>query len=129
MSKIINTYLAGGVEFMHPITILLVLNLAIVGYVIYSRVWLKAINPNWIEAIKHVGGFAAAVGTFGTLAGLFLAFNALEQSAEVIPFQVIMGGLKVALINVLYGLIVFFISMIAYIVLKLKQAAGATHIG
>lgn len=129
MSRIINTYLAGGVEYMHPITIFLVINLAITGYVTYSKMSGRAINPNWIEAIKHMGGFAAAVGTFGTLVGLFLAFNALEHSAEVIPFQVIMGGLKVALINVLYGLIVFFISMIAYIILKLKEAARATHTG
>jgi hypothetical protein len=129
MSKIVNTYLAGGVEFMHPITLLLILNMAIAGYVIYSRTSGKTINPNWIEVIKQVGGFALAVGTFGTLAGLFLAFNALEQSEQLIPFQVIMGGLKVSLITVLYGLIVFFISMIAYIILKLKQRAGATHIG
>lgn len=129
MSRIINTYLAGGVQYMHPITILLVINLAIAAYVTYRKISGRAINPNWIEAIKHMGGFAAAVGTFGTLVGLFLAFNALEQSAEVIPFQVIMGGLKVALINVLYGLIVFFISMIAYIILKLKEAARATHTG
>jgi hypothetical protein len=129
MSRIVNTYLAGGVEFMHPITLLLILNMAIAGYVIYSRISRKAINPNWLEVIKQVGGFALAVGTFGTLAGLFLAFNALEQSEQLIPFQVIMGGLKVSLITVLYGLIVFFISMIAYIILKLKQTAGATHIG
>jgi len=129
MSRIVNTYLAGGVEFMHPITLLLILNMAIAGYVIYSRISGKTINPNWIEAIKQIGGFALAVGTFGTLAGLFLAFNALEQSEQLIPFQVIMGGLKVSLITVLYGLIVFFISMIAYIILKLKQAVSATHIG
>lgn len=126
MSDIINTYLAGGVQFMHPITILLVINLAIVGYVIYSRTISRAINPIWIEGIKHVGGFAAAFGTFGTLVGLFMAFNAIERSEQVIPFQVIMGGLKVALINVLYGLIVFLISMICYVVLRLRQPGKAS---
>lgn len=128
MSQIINTYLAGGVEFMHPITILLVINLAIAGYLIYSKSSGKPVSANWIEAIKQVGGFAAATGTFGTLVGLFLAFNALEQSEQVIPFQVIMGGLKVSLITVLYGLIVFLISMIIYIIFKMKQPS-ATHIG
>ncbi len=121
MSKIIDTYIAGGVDYMHPITILFVANIAITGYIIYRRTTLKIVNSNWIEAIKHIGGFAVAIGTFGTLTGLFMAFNALEQSEQVIPFQVIMGGLKVALINVLYGLIVFLISMICYIVLKLRQ--------
>lgn len=124
MSQIINTYLAGGVLYMNAITVLLVLNVAIASYAIYRRVSRKTLNPNWVESIKHVGGFAAALGTFGTLVGLFFAFNALERSAETIPFPMIMGGLKVSLITVLYGLIVFFISMIIYIVLKLRQPAG-----
>jgi hypothetical protein len=124
MSEIINTYLAGGVVYMHSITVLLVLNVAIATYAIYRSVSRKTVDPNWVEAIKHVGGFAAALGTFGTLVGLFFAFNALEGSAEAIPFQIIMGGLKVSLITVLYGLIVFFISMIVYIVLKLRQPTG-----
>ncbi len=127
MSRCIDTYIAGGVEYMHPITILLLVNVGIIGYVVYNLMSQKAINPNWIEAVKHIGGFAAAFGTFGTLVGLFLAFNALEQSAQAIPFQVIMGGLKVALITVLYGLIVFFLSMVGYLVLKLKTAV-ARHV-
>lgn len=126
MSKIIDTYIAGGIVYMHPVTILFIVNIAIIGYIIYSRTSSRMINPKWMEAIKHVGGFAAAVGTFGTLMGLFMAFNALEHSEQVIPFQVIMGGLKVALINVLYGLIVFLISMVCYIVLKLKQSGRAS---
>ena len=125
MSKIINIYIAGGIEYMHPITILLLVNIAITGYIIYNRNLSKIISPKWLETIKHIGGFAAAIGTFGTLVGLFMAFNALEHSEQVIPFQVIMGGLKVALINVLYGLIVFLISMICYIVLKLRQSGNA----
>jgi hypothetical protein len=128
MSNIINTYVAGGVEYMHPITILLFANLVIIGYIIYRRKTETAFNPNWLEAVKHFGGFALALGTFGTLAGLFMAFDALENSEQVIPFQVIMGGLKVALINVLYGLIVFFISMISYITLKLRQANQAGRV-
>ena len=124
MSQIINTYLAGGVLYMNAITVLLVLNVAIASYAIYRRVSRKTLNPNWVESIKHVGGFAAALGTFVTLVGRFFAFNALERSAETIPFPMIMGGLKVSLITVLYGLIVFFISMIIYIVLKLRQPAG-----
>jgi uncharacterized membrane protein YjfL (UPF0719 family) len=121
MSEIINTYLAGGVVYMNFITVLLAVNVGIASYAIYRRVSRKALDPNWVESIKHIGGFAAALGTFGTLVGLFFAFNALERSAEAIPFQIIMGGLKVSLITVLYGLIVFFISMIVYIVLKLRQ--------
>jgi biopolymer transport protein ExbB/TolQ len=74
-----------------------------------------------LEALKHVGGFAVAAGAFGTLTGLFQAFGALEEAKDVIPFNVICGGMKVALITVLYGLIVYMISMLFYISLTLLK--------
>ena len=79
----------------------------------------KQFNPKWLEAIKQLGGLAAAFGTWGTLMGLLFAFDALEAMEVMIPLQVIMGGLKVALITVLYGLIIFCLSLLAYIILKL----------
>jgi len=105
---------------MHPITLLFLFNLGVITYVIVNHLKKKSIDKKWIETIKHVGGLALAVGTIGTLIGLFFAFDALEASKELIPFQVIMGGLKVALINILYGLFIFFISMIVYVSMKLK---------
>jgi hypothetical protein len=126
MSNLVNTYLAGGVEYMHPLTLLFLFNLGVVGYIIFCKIRKKDISGNWLEVIKHVGGLALAYGTFGTLFGLLLAFDALESSKDIIPFQVVMGGLKVALINVLYGLIIFCISMLAYIVVKLRMSV--THV-
>jgi len=123
MSNLIDTYIAGGVEFMHPITLLFLFNFGVIGYIIITHLKKKSVDAKWIETIKHVGGIAVAFGTFGTLAGLFLAFDALEAAKEIIPFQVIMGGLKVGLITILYGLIVFFISMIVYVAMKLKIRA------
>jgi hypothetical protein len=120
MSNLLDTYRAGGVEYMHPLTLLLLCNLAIIIYIVISRSKKKVIGSKWLEAIKHISGLAVAFGTFGTLFGLFMAFDVLESSEQVIPFQVIMGGLKVALINILYGLIIFFISMLTYIILKLR---------
>ena len=92
MSNLINIYIAGGPMFMHPITLLFLVNLGVSAYVIINHVKRRSIDNKWIETIKHVGGLALAVGTIGTLAGLFFAFDALEASAEVIPFQVIIGG-------------------------------------
>ena len=123
MSNLINTYLAGGPNYMHPLTLLFLFNLGVITYIIFNHLKKKSIDKKWIEIIKHVGGLAVAFGTFGTLAGLFIAFDVLEATKETIPFQVIMGGLKVALINILYGLIIFFISMIVYVAMKLKIRA------
>ena len=121
MSNLYNIYLAGGAEFMHPISLLFMSNIVGIGYIVFCRIRKKLIHPNWLEIVKHFGGVAVAYGTFGTLLGLLLAFDALEKSDQIIPFQVIMGGLKVSLINILYGLIVFFFSMVAYIALKLTE--------
>jgi flagellar motor component MotA len=112
-------YAWGGAIWMHPITLLLIINIAIFIYVLFSLSQKKQFNSNWLSAIKQIAGLAVAWGTFSTLAGLFQAFDALENSQDIIPFQVIMGGLKVALITALYGLLVFCISQLAYIILKL----------
>lgn len=125
MSTLINTYIAGGTNFMHPITLLFLFNLGVIAYVVLTYLKKKYINGKWLETIKHLGGLALAVGTIGTLTGLFLAFDALETIKEIVPFQVIMGGLKVALINILYGLIVFIISMFVYVVIKLKTPGNS----
>src|SRR5688572_3421247 len=80
MSNLIGTYIAGGVEYMHPITLLLLFNLGVITFIIVRRLKKTSIDGKWIEAVKHVGGLAIAVGTFGTVWGLFLAFDALEAS-------------------------------------------------
>lgn len=109
----------GGPPWMHPLTLCLIANFCLVIYVSFLLVQKKTIRPTLLEAIKQVGVLALAWGTFSTIAGLFQAFDALEGIKEMLPFQVIMGGMKVALITVLYGLIVFCLSVVAYIVLKM----------
>ena len=112
-------HVMGGTEYMTPISLTLIINLILIGLVIKKLVQNKELNTKMLESIKQVGGLALALGAFGTITGFFQAFDALEKMSEVLPFQVIMGGLKVALITVIYGLIVFCFSMFIYIALKL----------
>ncbi len=114
-------YVAGGLEYMHVMTFILLLNMALIIYVAFFNAQKKVIHDKWIETIKQLGGFALAWGAFSTLIGLFQAFDSLEASKEVLPFQVIMGGLKVALITVLYGFCVFHFSIFAVIILRLTR--------
>src|SRR5688500_16628374 len=97
MSSLMDTYLAGGGEYMHHLTLRSLFNIGVIGYIIFCRINKKEFRAGWIEVIKHVSGLAVAYGTFGTLFGLFIAFGVLETSEQIIPFRVIMGGLKVAL--------------------------------
>jgi flagellar motor component MotA len=112
-------YIAGGAVFMHAVSIPFIANLVLIIITILQIVQKKNVNQKLIEIGKQLGGLALALGVFGTVIGLFQAFDALENSKDVIPFQVIMGGLKVAIITVLYGLIAYSISLVAYILLKL----------
>lgn len=109
---------------MHPITLLLLINIGIVVYVSIALIQKKEFNSKWLDALKQFSALAAVWGTLSTLIGLFSAFSALEESPEVLPFQVIMGGLKVAVITIMYGLIVFCISMLAYIILRLANKSA-----
>ena len=112
-------YSWGGAPFMHPLTLLFLINIGIFVYLLISIIQKKQFNPRWLEAIKQIGGLAAAWGTWSTIFGLFQAFDALENSKEIIGFQVIMGGMKVALISILYGFIIFCLSLLTYIIIKL----------
>ena len=114
-------HIEGGPPYMLPLLLLLILNIGIFIYILIAMIQKKQFNPKWLEALKQIGGLAAAYGTFGTLIGLFFAFDALEAMEVMIPLQVIMGGLKVALITVLYGLTIFCLSLLAYIILKLAS--------
>jgi biopolymer transport protein ExbB/TolQ len=79
----------------------------------------KEVPNKLIEAVKHIGVFAAVWGTLFTMYGLLNAFDAIEGASEEIPMPVIMGGLKVALLTIIYGLVICTISLFAYIILKL----------
>jgi hypothetical protein len=114
-------YQWGGAPFMHPLTLLFVADLAVLAYVVVKYVLNKHIPAGPLESIKQIGTLALAWGILSSLVGLFQAFEALEASQEIIPFQVIMGGMKVSLITVIYGLIVYCISLIGYITLTLMN--------
>ena len=115
----VNFHIEGGTLFMVPLTVLFTINIFIFFHVLSSIIRKKAIHTNWLESIKQIGGLAAAWGTWSTIIGLFQAFNALENAKDVIPFPVICGGLKVASLTVLYGLAIYCISLLSYIILKI----------
>jgi hypothetical protein len=121
LSSFSTLHIVGGMRYMLPLSLMALVNIAIFIFIVFSGIKKNPIHPNWLESIKQIGALAAAWGTWSTIAGLFQAFDALEASPEIIPFQVIMGGMKVAVITVLYGLLIFCVSMLAYIILKLTN--------
>ena len=96
-------YVEGGAGFMTIISVLLILMLI--------AAW-KA--PKWV---KEIGIGALVAGIFATLLGLVQIFDAIQMFGDI-SLSVICGGLKVAMIAVLYGLIVYFISLILRVIQK-----------
>jgi hypothetical protein len=57
----------GGDMFMYVIDLAAIINLALIGYLIFSHTTKQTMNEKALHALKHVGGFAVAWGAFSTL--------------------------------------------------------------
>lgn len=71
--------------------------------------------PRWV---KEIGLAAPVVALLSLLFGLYNAFDALYQTGGVISPGVVFGGLKVSTIPIIYGLLVYLLSLIIRIVRK-----------
>ncbi len=96
-------FVEGGTGCMIIITLLLI--------ALFLAAW-KA--PRWV---KEIGIGALVFSVFATLLGLLQICNVLQMVGDVSP-AVLAGGLKVAMIPVLYGLVVCFISLIIRVIQK-----------
>ena len=96
-------FVEGGLLFMLLVSLLLIALLV--------AAW-KA--PRWV---KEIGLAALVVGIFGTLLGLVNAFDAIQAAGDFAP-EVVAGGLKVCLICPMYGMIVYFISLVIRVIQK-----------
>lgn len=114
----LNWHIEGGIVYMVPLTILLLINFGVITFVFVSTLRKKQHTTFWMEAIRQVGLLALVFGVLSTIIGLYEAFGDLSRMTETLPFHVIMGGLKVALITAEYGLIIYLISLAAYLGLR-----------
>ena len=87
--RVFELYIEGGVEYMHAVSIPFIINLILVIFTIVQVVQKKTVNKNLMEAGRHLGGLALAVGVLGTTIGLYKGFGAIAASKEVIPFELL----------------------------------------
>lgn len=116
-------HVEGAIQFMAPLTILLVIDVLLFGYIVFKKQYNSALT----EVFKHIGILIFVYGVAGTLTGFLQMFDALEAMKETLPLSVISGGVKVAILNVLYGAAYFCLVQIGYIVIKLlglKQSSN-----
>ena len=113
-------HMQGGMEWMFPLSLMLLFLIGLLTCVSYSLATNKHIAIRWLETIKHTGMLAFAWGVLSTVFGLYAMFKSLQALKVAPPLEVMMGGLQALLIALLYSLIIYIISLIAYLLLKLK---------
>ena len=101
--SLVTKFVEGGLPGMIVITILLI--------ALLLAAW-KA--PRWV---KEIGIGAFVFGLFWMLRGLSQVLDVIQRFGDI-SFGVVCGGLKVTLIPLFYGLIVYFISLIIRIIHK-----------
>ena len=104
LTNLFTLFVSGGPIGMIVITLLFI--------ALFFAAW-KA--PAWV---KEIGLGALTVGVFWTLLGFLQAADFIQSYAEDIAPNVLAGGIKVGLIPVLYGLIVYFVSLILRMIHK-----------
>jgi MotA/TolQ/ExbB proton channel family len=120
-NNFLSHHLEGDIKFMAPLTTLLAVNLLLFAYILLK----KKYDSTLTDVYKHIGILILMYGVVGTLTGFLQMFDALEAMTETLPLSVISGGVKVALLNVFYGVAYFCICQVGYVTIKLLQAKKA----
>lgn len=74
-----------------------------------------------LDLVKSFGVFAMVTGIFGQLIGLFSAFQAINQVGTVSP-AMLAGGLKVSMISTIYGVIIFLIAFVLWLIPNFRKS-------
>jgi hypothetical protein len=118
----IHIFNAGGPFFMGLLTLILFIS---VVFAVISFLQKKNGNDlnskKYIQLTKDTGLLALVIGAFAQLLGLYEAFSAIEQMGTVSQSMLI-GGLKVSSITTLYGMLIFILSFLLTLGMKLIPA-------
>lgn len=104
IDEMFELFLEGGPGAMSLLTVELIC--------LFFAAW-KA--PSWV---REIGLLALVTGLFWQLLGLYHALGVIIQVGEMPSFTLLMKGLRVSFIPVMYGMIVYVVSLLIRIVQK-----------
>ena len=113
-------FLEGGALFMSLILICLLMSIFFTVKSILKIKTDKEVSKKILKHISDSGTLGLALGVMGAFLGLISAFDVLEASGAAEP-AIIAGGVKVALLSPLFGLLTFSVSKLAILVLRIIQ--------
>ena len=82
--------------------------------------WADPRSKAWVDAVLFWGGFAMISGVLGTLVGVIVAAQSIEQAAGQVTPTLIWGGIKVALLSSALGLVVLALASLLWFGLQLR---------
>lgn len=106
----------GGPLFMYTTLIILIV---IITLLIRSFVK-PTTREKTIKLVSSLSLFALVWGFLGQMIGLITAFDAIEAAGDISP-AMLAGGLKVAILSPLFGMVVFLIARIGIIILNILK--------
>lgn len=116
MKSLIGKFIDGGPVFTVVILICLLAVLTLF-FILLSK---KESNEKYMSLMKHIGWFAVAWGFMGRTMGLIHAFDAVAAHGELTP-ALLADGLKMALVDPLFGIFVFVIARLGIIIVVSMQ--------
>lgn len=116
MNAIVDKLNDGGPFFTYPMVLML---LVIIGLFIWGLLQ-KGYNQKVISLLISFGWFTLAWAFLGHTIGLITAFDSIGAHGELAP-KYLAGGLKIALLNLLMGAILFLVARLSIIVLIFVQ--------
>ena len=106
----------GGPLFMYTTLFLLITMLALL-----IRGFLKpTARQKTITIVSSISLFVLVWGFLGQMIGLIGAFDAIEAAGDVSP-SILAGGLKIAILSPLFGMVAFLIVRIGIIILNILK--------
>ena len=112
MNSLLGKFNDGGPIFTYTIFVILIVILAL----FIKGLMDKGDNKKTMDLIKSFAWFAVAWGFMGRTFGLIKAFDMVGAAGELTP-SLLAGGLKMALVDPLFGIFVFIIARIGIIIL------------
>lgn len=116
MSQIFHKLNEGGPFFTYP--------MLIIFFVILALLVKELVKPNntekTIALLSSIGWLTVAWAMMGHTIGLISAFDSIEAAGDMAPAH-FAGGLKIALLNLVFGAFILFTARISMVILILKQ--------
>lgn len=113
----------GGILFMSILTLCLLVVLVLSVYygikVFKTDTTSVSLLRHRLSYIKSAGLLSLVLGILGQLIGLYTAFGVIQKAGQVSQ-ALLAGGLRISMITLLYGMMIFILSYLIWLFLDSK---------